>query len=115
MAPAVDTTIRNLGPCLHDSPLALNTIRGDRIGNFIADKTRIRHQVEIAPGTPADNETFFEKAGPRQKIFFDPRKTRAALVTCPAPLGRRLLAEREPTRGRREPRARAGRVRGSAD
>ena len=82
MAPAVDTTIRNLGPCLHDSPLALNTIRGDRIGNFIADKTRIRHQVEIAPGTPADNETFFEKAGPRQKIFFDPRKTRAALVTC---------------------------------
>ena len=34
MAPAVDTTIRNLGPCLHDSPLALNTIRGDRIGNF---------------------------------------------------------------------------------
>ncbi len=82
MAPAVDTAIQNLGPCLHDSPLALNTIRGDRIGNFISDRIRVRHQVEIQPGAPVDGETFFEKAGPRQKIFFDPRKTRAAIVTC---------------------------------
>ena len=82
MDPVVDTAIRPLGPCLHDSPLALNAIRGDRIGNFISDKTRVRHQVEIAPGEPVDADTFFEKAGPRQKIFFDPRKTRAAIVTC---------------------------------
>ena len=82
MDPVVDTAIRTLGPCRHDSPLALNAIRGDRIGNFISDKTRVRHQVEIAPGEPVDADTFFEKAGPRQKIFFDPRKTRAAIVTC---------------------------------
>ena len=37
--------------------------------------------MEILPGAPVDGETFFEKAGPRQKIFFDPRKTRAAIVT----------------------------------
>jgi 6-phosphofructokinase 1 len=82
MPPVVDTAIRNLGPCLHDSPLALNVQRGDRIGNFVSDKTRVRHQVEIAPGEPVDADTYFEKAGPRQKIFFDPRKTRAAIVTC---------------------------------
>ncbi len=82
MTPAIDTAIQNLGPCLHESPLALNTVRGDRIGNFISDRVRIRHQVEIAPGSPVDAETYFEKAGPRQKIFFDPRKTRAAIVTC---------------------------------
>ena len=82
MPPVVDTAIRILGPCLHDSPLALNTVRGDRIGNFISDKTRVRHQVEIAPGEPIDADTYFEKAGPRQKIFFEPRKTRAAIVTC---------------------------------
>ena len=82
MPPVVDTAIRNLGPCLHDSPLALNAIRGDRIGNFVADKTRVRHQVEIAPGEPIDADTYFEKAGPRQKLFFEPRKTRAAIVTC---------------------------------
>ena len=82
MVPVVDTAIRNLGPCLHESPLALNAIRGDRIGNFVSDKTRVRHQVEIAPGEPVDADTYFEKAGPRQKIFFDPKQTRAAIVTC---------------------------------
>ncbi|MGD9611883.1 MAG: ATP-dependent 6-phosphofructokinase [Kiritimatiellia bacterium] len=82
MPPALDTAIQNLGPCLHESPLALNTLRGDRIGNFVSDRIRVRHQVEIALGSPVDAETFFEKAGPRQKIFFDPRKTRAAIVTC---------------------------------
>ena len=82
MPPVVDTSIRTLGPSLHDSPLALNVVRGDRIGNFVSDKARVRHQVEIAPGEPIDADTFFEKAGPRQKIFFDPRKTRAAIVTC---------------------------------
>ena len=82
MPPVVDSAIRNLGPCLHDSPLALNAIRGDRIGNFISDQIRVRHQVEIAAGDPVDADAFFEKAGPRQKIFFDPKKTRAAIVTC---------------------------------
>jgi 6-phosphofructokinase 1 len=82
MPPVADTAIPNLGPCLHESPLALNAVRGDHIGNFVSDQTRIWHQVEIAPDAPVADETFFEKAGPRQKIFFDPRKTRAAIVTC---------------------------------
>jgi hypothetical protein len=81
MAPAVDTPSAISAPAARLAAGAQRDPRR-RIGNFIADKTRIRHQVEIAPGTPADNETFFEKAGPRQKIFFDPRKTRAAIVTC---------------------------------
>ena len=82
MPSALDTAIPNLGPCLHDSPLALNTVGGDRIGNFVSDRLRVRHQMEIPPGAPVEAETFFEKAGPRQKIFFDPKKTRAAIVTC---------------------------------
>lgn len=82
MPPVVDTAIRNLGPCRSDSPLALNTLRGDRIGNFVSDRVRVRYQVEIPSGAPPDNEDFFEKAGPRQTIFFDPKQTRAAIVTC---------------------------------
>ncbi len=82
MAPVLDTTIQTLGPCSFDSPLALNTVLGDQIGNFVSDQTRIRHQVEWAPHETSDEETFFEKAGPRQKLFFDPAKTRAAIVTC---------------------------------
>jgi 6-phosphofructokinase 1 len=82
MAPVLDTTIQTLGPCLYESPLALNTIEGDHIGNFVSDKTRIRHQVEWTSQETPDEETFFEKAGPREKIFFEPSKTRAAIVTC---------------------------------
>jgi 6-phosphofructokinase 1 len=82
MAPALDTRIPTLGPCRYASPLALNNVEGDHIGNFTYDGTRIRYQVELSPGAPEDNETFFEKAGPRQKLFFDPLRTRAAIVTC---------------------------------
>ena len=82
MAPALDTRIPTLGDCRYASPLALNNVEGDHIGNFTYDGTRIRYQVELSPGAPEDNETFFEKAGPRQKLFFDPMRTRAAIVTC---------------------------------
>jgi len=33
-------------------------------------------------GTPPDNLLLFEQAGPRRKLFFNPAKTRAAIVTC---------------------------------
>ena len=82
MAPVLDTRIATLGTCRYASPLALNNVEGDHIGNFTYDATRVRYQVELAAGEPEDNETFFEKAGPRQKLFFDPARTRAAIVTC---------------------------------
>ncbi|MDR0994090.1 MAG: ATP-dependent 6-phosphofructokinase [Verrucomicrobiota bacterium] len=82
MASFLDTTIRTLGPCRHESPLALNDIEDDEIANFVSNDTRIRYQVEILPGKPEDNETFFEKAGPRQHLFFNPARTRAAIATC---------------------------------
>ncbi|MBP7864669.1 MAG: ATP-dependent 6-phosphofructokinase [Acidobacteria bacterium] len=49
---------------------------------FIHPESRVRYQVEV--NTPADRpgDVFFEKAGPREKIFFDPQETRAAIVTC---------------------------------
>ena len=31
---------------------------------------------------PAQPEILFELAGPRTKLFFDPAKTRAGIVTC---------------------------------
>lgn len=36
----------------------------------------------VARGLPADQIPGFEPAGPRRKIFFDPSKTRAGIVTC---------------------------------
>lgn len=37
----------------------------------------------MLPGAPSGNEPIeFERAGPRARIYFDPAKTRAAIVTC---------------------------------
>jgi 6-phosphofructokinase 1 len=78
----LDTRIPVLGPVRQPSPLAFNTVQGDAISNFVADGIRVRHQVVIGPGEPEDSAAFFEKAGPRQHLFFDPAQTRAAIVTC---------------------------------
>ena len=82
MTPTLNTRIPNLGPCNYPSPLRLNTTTGDTIGNFVSDEARVRHQVVLGPGEAPNSTVFFEKAGPRQKIFFNPPKTRAAIVTC---------------------------------
>ena len=82
MAPVIDTRIATLGPATVHSPIAFNNRSGDNIANFVPDATRVRYQVEIPPDTPSDDETFFEKAGPRENIFFNPPRTRAAIVTC---------------------------------
>lgn len=76
-----DTRISTLGPVERLSPLAFNTTAGDHVSNFIPDAARIRLQADMLPGAPGDDRSF-EKAGPRQRIFFDPAKTRAAIVTC---------------------------------
>ncbi len=77
----MNTAISSLGECRFKSPLHLNTIGDDMIGNFVPDKARIRFNVEVDSGENVP-ELFFEKAGPRESIFFDPAKTRAAIVTC---------------------------------
>ncbi len=82
MIPPLNTRIATLDHGAHPSPLMFNTIEGDGISNFVDDFTRIRFQVEIPPGAAEDNTTFFEKAGPRKNLYFDPAKTRAAIVTC---------------------------------
>jgi 6-phosphofructokinase 1 len=42
----------------------------------------VRYAVEVDPDDLPTEELFFEKAGPRRRIFFDPARTRAAIVTC---------------------------------
>ncbi len=75
------TNIQTLGASQVESPLPLNLDLGDSIGNFTPDTARIRYNVESG-GLCALPELFFEKAGPRQKLFFDPAQLRVAMVTC---------------------------------
>jgi len=58
----------NLGPARFASPLTLT----------INDDIRIPQNIEVG----ADPGYLFELAGPRDRLFFEPAQTRAAVVTC---------------------------------
>ena len=47
-------------------------------GHTISDDVRIPERIEIG----AEPGIKFELAGPRAKLFFDPKRTRAGIVTC---------------------------------
>lgn len=48
----------------------------------VSDAVRVPEQILRDPQTPPAAELLFELAGPRAQIFFDPKQTRAAVVTC---------------------------------
>lgn len=81
-----DLTVSRLGDTRIDSPLGLSTHYGDLIANYIeenASVTLLQDRDEII--RCVKNKKFlaaFVQAGPRKKIFFDPKHTTAAIVTC---------------------------------
>ena len=83
--PALPTEIEILGPPAIDSPLT-SRIQGGYTQKFVSDDTRVVYTTDpleiqetlAATGTIPS----FEKAGPREKIYFDPAKLKCAIVTC---------------------------------
>lgn len=49
---------------------------------FVSDQARVVSRVIVDPEVNDAEEFLFEVAGPRRKLFFDPHKTRAGIVTC---------------------------------
>lgn len=74
-ATSLDTAVPVLGPAALESPC--------RQGRFVADESRVL--MDLDPVVACNTEVpavSFEQAGPRQKIFFEPGKTKCAIVTC---------------------------------
>jgi len=74
--------ITSLGPCTVRSPLDLSTASGGGRAAFIPDGNRVLHDIVAAEGGSFDTEMCFQQAGPREMIYFEPGRTRAAMVTC---------------------------------
>jgi 6-phosphofructokinase 1 len=70
-----DFRIERIGLCSYPSPLDSAVFIDDSEGVLI-DATLSGYQ------RGQDKPPFLEKAGPRKEIFFDPHKSRAAMVTC---------------------------------
>ncbi len=77
----VDLNIETLGPCKVDSPL-----RKEDPCCYISDDMRVSLRLSEAYLRECQKKGIappsLELAGPRAKIYFDPAKTRAAIVTC---------------------------------
>ncbi|WP_422350136.1 ATP-dependent 6-phosphofructokinase [Flagellimonas sp.] len=78
--------IEHLGVPNYKSPLQLSTVRGDHIFNFVSESDRLVFDISMDQYThclsTGEEPNCLEKAGPRQNIFFDPKETTAAIVTC---------------------------------
>lgn len=82
MITAENTRVETLGPCTVSSPVRLESIPGAARARFVPDRARVRLHAEVDSGETWPEDVFFEKAGPREKLFFEPARTRAAIVTC---------------------------------
>jgi 6-phosphofructokinase 1 len=89
MAENIDFSIETLGPCKIPSPVHLSTRMNDMVANYVDDNEKIIYNIDQdleASGktlkTVFVREQLLEKAGPREKIYFDPKKVCAGIVTC---------------------------------
>jgi 6-phosphofructokinase 1 len=78
----LNTQVEVLGVPHIKSPLRLGAEPGDAAKIFVPEDARVRFAVETGTGRDLPADILFEKAGAREKIFFDPKKTTAAIVTC---------------------------------
>jgi 6-phosphofructokinase 1 len=77
-----ELSIKTLGERTIPSPLKLSTLPDDEIADFVPDAARVLMNAETEVGKQIDTSLQLEKAGPRQRIFFEPGQTRVGIVTC---------------------------------
>ena len=77
-----DLIVTALGECRHPSPLNLQSVSHEHASFFVSDSQRIRLDLMLHPEPDRTDPLSLEEAGPRQKIFFEPERTTAAIVTC---------------------------------
>ena len=80
-----DFEIQNLGHAIYPSPM--EALRQESNANFVSDdrhRILFDHSLERVTSTMENgNEPVtIERSGPRERIFFDPAKTKCAVVTC---------------------------------
>lgn len=80
-----DFSITNLGERKVPSPITLSTTYGDSLANYVQDDEFILYDIEAQPDVPQKSfvrNELLERSGPREKIYFNPGHTHAAVVTC---------------------------------
>jgi len=79
-----DFTIQELGKRNIKSPIALSTVKGEKIVNYVTDNEFVLFNTSITPGVQPriEKSQLLECAGPREMIYFSPANVHAGIVTC---------------------------------
>ena len=81
----LDFSICVLGEATIASPIPMSKKRGDYIADYVSDDEYILYDIG-AQGNERSRSfarsELLEKAGPREKIYFEPAKARAGIITC---------------------------------
>ena len=81
---AADVAIKDLGKCLLPSPVVAHLGEGAVMFVGAAEKVLVDDRMSVIRAHAAEAATLpsFELAGPRNKVFFDPRTVGCGIVTC---------------------------------
>ena len=81
-----DFDVKNLGKATIKSPLMQAVRKYSPVFKFVDDSERILYDVSLENfkrcKESGESPVSFEKAGPRENIFFESAKTKVAIVTC---------------------------------
>jgi 6-phosphofructokinase 1 len=81
-----DFIITSLGKCNLVTPLKLGRTPDSPVYQFVDEEDRVLYDPSVASfikhAKTGIQLVSFEKAGPREKIFFEPAKTKVGIVTC---------------------------------
>ena len=81
----LDFTIPTLGKATVRSPILLSRQNSGYAANYAVDDQYILYDIEATENVSSRNSAearLLEKAGPRERIYFDPPKVHAGIVTC---------------------------------
>ena len=76
-----DLSVTTLGECQYSSPLNLDSASHAGADFFVSESERIRLDATLRAAPDRTEPLSLEEAGPRQRIFFEPRRTTAARST----------------------------------
>jgi 6-phosphofructokinase 1 len=80
----VEFLIEELGKRSIKSPIAMSTVQGDLMANYVTDQqfVRLSTQVKLGSQPPVNRAHVLECAGPREMIYFMPAHVHAGIVSC---------------------------------
>jgi 6-phosphofructokinase 1 len=86
MIDSADLVVNTLGVPRIDSPLGELLVQREQSDNYVEESDRVLFDDTLSAAAARNclpgELPGFEPAGPRRKIYFDPSKTRAGIVTC---------------------------------